>query len=247
MVEPASQEPAQADDVDVGHSQGRDEERRVPVPPGPPVERGVRAVGPLQERAVAVERPASHRQAGCGDVGHLARRLLREPGAELGEVVRPPYVALRIAVVDRTADHRMGVARMRVEHVAQPRLADVAVGVREGDDVATRFRDAEVASVSRELPFLAPEHRHARELLLDQDAGAVLGAVDDEHLVELPVEILTLERAQAPADRLGGVVRGDHDRDPDGRPRSASAALRDGIHVATCRPRGRACRASPRS
>ncbi len=179
----------------------------MPVLGDSPVERRVGAVRALEERTVAIERPALDRQIPRRDVVHVAARSPRHPLIELAEEVRPAHATLGIRRVDRAADHGIAPA-VRRDDLANPVWIRDAVRVGEGQDLAFRARRAEIAGFAWKLPIRERMEVDPGEAPSDI-RGSVRGAVNDDDFERI-VALLALQSGQTTLDGIES-VEGGHD------------------------------------
>ncbi len=102
---------------------------------------------------------------------------------------------------------------MRADDLLRPVGRRDAVGVDKGENLPLRLGDREVARVAGIFPLGEGEEPHARKPPRHHAGRPVRRAVDDDDLVASLVQP-ALDRAEAPLDRVAGVVDGDDDGEP---------------------------------
>ncbi len=143
------------------------------------------------------------------------RHRAGDAGVGVGQPVDQAIFALEMPagmVEDPPAGAAHLVALVSGGDLGQPfRLGD-AVIVDEGDDVARRHADADIAR-HRQVGRRAAPDADLGQPALDQGLGAVgRGTVDDDHLERTPIG-LPAEAVQRVAEAFFPVERVDHDRD----------------------------------
>jgi hypothetical protein len=92
-----------------------------------------------------------------------------------------------------------------------------AIRVEEGDDLAVRPRQAEIARLARKQSPAGPAEPHIREPL-GNDLGGVVGRAVHHGDLEVTAIVAAQKRLQARRDGVAGVERGYDDGDlPVGR------------------------------
>ena len=170
----------------------------------------------LKQRVAAKRHVASGHVLGDAIVEQDVRWSARRPSHAL----RDPGVVGRADIGTAGADH---VGRdKRLNQVGQPQRIDPHVGVGIGDDGAGRVRQAEVAGVTepavRDVDDPSIDQRIVtgplrRRPRVGEVAGAIGRSVVDDDDLEVGV-VERVERGQAFADRVGGVVSANDHRDP---------------------------------